>query len=296
MPDSLPRALCWSAAWDMTRDGELPAREWVQLVLAGVDAESEISVVQSLLARVQSALAAYADPALGADRLGRCWATTRWPRCDGAEPGSDAAAAVVAHAGQRRPQRRARRRAARAARRVTGRSRAWRSTPTRAGRSCTGWSRSARPATRRSTPRPSGTPRRPGRGARPPPGRCGPPRSRRRRPGSGRSPTSRSQRRARGDGRRASGTPPSGELTAPYVERYFADIRGAVGPAAGRDREEHRRVPVPEGRRASRRSPPPTPSWPPTTSPRRCAGWSARAGTASPARCGPGSGTPPPAS
>src|SRR3712207_3413565 len=26
IPDSLPRALCWSAAWDMTRDGELPAR------------------------------------------------------------------------------------------------------------------------------------------------------------------------------------------------------------------------------------------------------------------------------
>ncbi|WP_106275921.1 aminopeptidase N [Geodermatophilus tzadiensis] len=63
IPDSLPRALCWAAAWDMTRDAELPAREWVQLVLAGIDAETEISVVQSLLARVQSALTSYADPA-----------------------------------------------------------------------------------------------------------------------------------------------------------------------------------------------------------------------------------------
>ncbi|GAA3165603.1 aminopeptidase N [Blastococcus jejuensis] len=62
MPDPLARALCWSAAWDMTRDAELPAREWVQLVLSGVDSESEISVVQSLLARVQSALNSYADP------------------------------------------------------------------------------------------------------------------------------------------------------------------------------------------------------------------------------------------
>jgi aminopeptidase N len=69
IPDSLPRALCWSAAWDMTRDAELPAREWVQLVLAGVDAETEISVVQSLLARVQTALTSYADPA---------WAGTGW--------------------------------------------------------------------------------------------------------------------------------------------------------------------------------------------------------------------------
>jgi aminopeptidase N len=69
MPDPLARALCWSAAWDMTRDAELPAREWVQLVLAGVDAETEISVVQALLARVQTALASYADPT---------WAPTGW--------------------------------------------------------------------------------------------------------------------------------------------------------------------------------------------------------------------------
>jgi aminopeptidase N len=69
IPDSLARALCWSAAWDMTRDAELPAREWVQLVLAGVGAETEISVVQSLLARVQTALSSYADPS---------WAATGW--------------------------------------------------------------------------------------------------------------------------------------------------------------------------------------------------------------------------
>src|SRR3954454_20901042 len=69
MPDPLTRALCWSAAWDMTRDAELPAREWVHLVLAGIDAETEMTVVQSLLARVQTALASFADPA---------WAETGW--------------------------------------------------------------------------------------------------------------------------------------------------------------------------------------------------------------------------
>jgi aminopeptidase N len=69
MPDPLARALCWSAAWDMTRDAELPAREWVQLVLAGVDAEGEISVVQALLGRVQAALTSYTDPS---------WAPTGW--------------------------------------------------------------------------------------------------------------------------------------------------------------------------------------------------------------------------
>jgi aminopeptidase N len=69
LTDPLARALCWSAAWDMTRDAELPAREWVQLVLAGVGTETEISVVQSLLARVQTALTSYADPS---------WAPTGW--------------------------------------------------------------------------------------------------------------------------------------------------------------------------------------------------------------------------
>jgi aminopeptidase N len=88
IPDPLARALCWSAAWDMTRDAELPAREWVQLVLAGVDAESEISVVQALLMRVQNALRSYADPA---------WAPTGWTQLadhalaslEAAPPGSD---------------------------------------------------------------------------------------------------------------------------------------------------------------------------------------------------------------
>src|SRR5699024_2794156 len=77
-----------SAAWDMTRDAELPARAWVQLVLAGVGVESESSVVQSLLSRGQLALTSYADPA---------WAPTGWAQLadaalaalDSAEPGSD---------------------------------------------------------------------------------------------------------------------------------------------------------------------------------------------------------------
>jgi aminopeptidase N len=88
LPDPLARALCWSAAWDMTRDAELPAREWVQLVLAGIGAETEISVVQSLLARVQAALTSYADPT---------WAPTGWAQLadhalaalESAAPGSD---------------------------------------------------------------------------------------------------------------------------------------------------------------------------------------------------------------
>ncbi len=60
--ESLPRALCWSAAWDMTRDAELPARDYVSLVLAGIQRETDIGVVQSLLRQAQAALTLYADP------------------------------------------------------------------------------------------------------------------------------------------------------------------------------------------------------------------------------------------
>ncbi|OHV34358.1 MULTISPECIES: aminopeptidase N [Pseudofrankia] len=60
---SLPRTLCWAAAWDMTRDAELAARDYVQLVLSGVDAEDDIGVVQTLLARAALTLDSYGDPA-----------------------------------------------------------------------------------------------------------------------------------------------------------------------------------------------------------------------------------------
>ncbi|MFB7507992.1 aminopeptidase N, partial [Streptomyces broussonetiae] len=46
--ESLPRALCWASAWDMTRDGELAARDYLSLVLSGIGKESDIGVVQSL--------------------------------------------------------------------------------------------------------------------------------------------------------------------------------------------------------------------------------------------------------
>jgi aminopeptidase N len=61
--ESLPRTLCWAAAWDMTRDAELAARDYVALVLSGVDAEDDIGVVQSLLAKAGLTLDSYGDPA-----------------------------------------------------------------------------------------------------------------------------------------------------------------------------------------------------------------------------------------
>ncbi len=58
----LARALCWSAAWDMTRDGELATRDYLALVVAGAPHEADIGVMQSLTRQAARALEIYADP------------------------------------------------------------------------------------------------------------------------------------------------------------------------------------------------------------------------------------------
>ncbi|HEV7711539.1 MAG TPA: ERAP1-like C-terminal domain-containing protein, partial [Asanoa sp.] len=59
---SLARALCWAAAWDMLRDAELAARDYVALVLTGLPAESDINLVTATLRQAGGALAFYSDP------------------------------------------------------------------------------------------------------------------------------------------------------------------------------------------------------------------------------------------
>ncbi|WP_278262932.1 aminopeptidase N [Nocardia sp. AG03] len=60
--DSLPRTLAWSAAWEMTRQAEMKARDFVALVQRGIGAETEIGVVQRLLMQANTAIGSYADP------------------------------------------------------------------------------------------------------------------------------------------------------------------------------------------------------------------------------------------
>ena len=60
--EPLPRTLVWSAAWEMTRDAELKARDFVALVMSGVQAETEVGVAQRLLLQAQTALNSYAEP------------------------------------------------------------------------------------------------------------------------------------------------------------------------------------------------------------------------------------------
>ncbi|MER6045658.1 aminopeptidase N [Streptomyces sp. NPDC001856] len=85
---SLPRALCWASAWDMTRDAELPTRDYLSLVLSGIGKESDIGVVQSLHRQVKLALDLYADPAARETLLTR-WTDATLAHLRSAEAGSD---------------------------------------------------------------------------------------------------------------------------------------------------------------------------------------------------------------
>ena len=60
--DSLPRTLVWAAAWDATRDGETPGRDFVDLVLGNIAHETDSSVVLVLLRQLSTALDLYVAP------------------------------------------------------------------------------------------------------------------------------------------------------------------------------------------------------------------------------------------
>jgi aminopeptidase N len=85
---SLPRALSWASAWDMTRDGELATRDYLALVLSGVAKESDIGVVQSLHRQVKLALDLYAAPDWREAGLAQ-WTDATLEHLRSAAPGSD---------------------------------------------------------------------------------------------------------------------------------------------------------------------------------------------------------------
>jgi len=86
--EGLPRTLVWGAAWDMARDAELPTGDFVELVLGGLGAETDSSVVLVLLRQLATALRLYTAPehreAVRADVAERLLGLAR-----SAAPGSD---------------------------------------------------------------------------------------------------------------------------------------------------------------------------------------------------------------
>ncbi|OZM71575.1 aminopeptidase N [Amycolatopsis antarctica] len=87
--EPLPRTLCWSAAWEMTREAELKARDFVTLVLRGIHGETEVGVVQRLLLQAQTALNSYAEPAWAAQHGWPAFTERMLELATSAEAGSD---------------------------------------------------------------------------------------------------------------------------------------------------------------------------------------------------------------
>ena len=86
--DSLPRAVVLGAAWDMTRDAQMPARDFIELGLRALPGESDSTLVRILLSQLEAAAGRYVAPAHQeataqrlADELGRL--------VEEARPGSD---------------------------------------------------------------------------------------------------------------------------------------------------------------------------------------------------------------
>lgn len=85
--ESLPRAMCWTAATDMLRDAQLPARRYVDLVLAGSES-ADLGVLQTVLRTGHAAVLQYCDPDYR-PILARTWAEGLADLAESAEAGSD---------------------------------------------------------------------------------------------------------------------------------------------------------------------------------------------------------------
>jgi aminopeptidase N len=88
LDESLPRALCWTACWDMTRDAEMAARQYLRLVAGNIGRETKVGVVQSLLAQAASAVYLYGDP-VNRPGAGQTLAELALGGTQDAAPGSD---------------------------------------------------------------------------------------------------------------------------------------------------------------------------------------------------------------
>jgi aminopeptidase N len=86
--DPVARALCWSAAWDMVRNAEFGGREFIRMVLRGIEHETDLSVVLRLNAFLVTTVDFYVDPAFRSLAAGEIAAAAQ-AGLTSAEPGGD---------------------------------------------------------------------------------------------------------------------------------------------------------------------------------------------------------------
>ncbi|NUO35106.1 MAG: aminopeptidase N [Dermatophilaceae bacterium] len=87
--DSLPRSLVLGATWDMTRDGEMPARDFVRFVLESLPGETDSTLLRVLIGQASTAARLYTAPEHRAEVSALLSSSLR-SLADSAEPGSDA--------------------------------------------------------------------------------------------------------------------------------------------------------------------------------------------------------------
>ena len=88
LDDALARALCWGAAWDMTRDAEMSATDFVHLVLSGIGSETDAFGVARIPGYAAAAATLYAAPENRVS-LRATWEQGLRTLLVEAEPGSD---------------------------------------------------------------------------------------------------------------------------------------------------------------------------------------------------------------
>ncbi|MFB9732409.1 aminopeptidase N [Ornithinimicrobium kibberense] len=91
---SLPRSLVLGAAWDMTRDGEMPATDYVRLVLRALPGETDSTLLRVLVQQVTTAAKTYTAESHRQDVVAELAAGLR-AAAEGAEPGGDAQLQLV---------------------------------------------------------------------------------------------------------------------------------------------------------------------------------------------------------
>lgn len=87
--DPLARALVWGAFWDATRDGEIPASQYVRLVLNNIASETESTTLRTTLGQMLLAARNYVAPARREQTL-TAVGDGLWSLAQSAEEGSDA--------------------------------------------------------------------------------------------------------------------------------------------------------------------------------------------------------------
>lgn len=67
--DSLTRNVVMASAWDMTRDAEMPARDYLRLALAAIPGEKNMSMLQLTLRHIEEAVRTFTAPEARAEAL-----------------------------------------------------------------------------------------------------------------------------------------------------------------------------------------------------------------------------------